>query len=158
MYAIYDKTTSVEDAFAGITSLSDTNPTHASSEIGIIVLPWFQHTHVATNAVGLLLFWLLNPPKLGGLGLRRVEWRSHADNTQSRNFATKLGFEFEGIARWNRVVAPGKVGLDTEVLGKRNGLGEGVARAGRHTAIYSMVWDEWESKRESLKTRMVLRS
>ena len=158
MYAIYDKTDPSFPgvaAFGGIAALSATNSTHAVSEIGIIVLPQFQRSHVATNAVGLLLLWLLDPPRLGGLGLRRVAWQSNADNMKSRNFAARVGFELEGIARWNNVVDPGKVGVAAEALAVRNGVDE--ARPGRHTAIYSIVWDEWESKRPVLVNLMRLR-
>jgi RimJ/RimL family protein N-acetyltransferase len=101
MHAILDKTIdpcSGRDSFAGIITLSATSPTHASTEFGLMVLPRFQRTHVATNAVGRFLLWLLDPPSAEGLGLRRVEWRSHAENGRSHEFAARLGFKFEGVA------------------------------------------------------------
>jgi hypothetical protein len=56
-----------------------------------------------------------------------------------------MGFEFEGIARWERVFPRGKVALPVEALEKRNGTsGE---HPGRHTANFSIVWDEWDEKR-----------
>jgi hypothetical protein len=56
-----------------------------------------------------------------------------------------MGFEFEGVARWQRVFPGGEVALPVEALEKRNGTkGE---LPGRHTAIYSIVWDEWDEKR-----------
>jgi hypothetical protein len=62
-----------------------------------------------------------------------------------------MGFELEGILRWQRVSTPG-VGLPVEVLEKRNGTtGE---PPGRHTAIFSIVWDEWDEKRPKVLALM----
>jgi len=133
-------------------ALSDTNPTNAVTEIGVIIFPAFQRTHVATNAIGLLLLWTLDPPSLGGLGLRRVVWQTHTENVTSRNAALRMGFEFEGIARWQRVFPGGKVALPVEALEKRNGT-KGEA-PGRHTAIFSIVWDEWDDKRPKVLALM----
>ncbi|KAF2669068.1 acyl-CoA N-acyltransferase [Microthyrium microscopicum] len=155
-YAILDKTkdTGTEDTapgYAGVASLSATNPKNATTELGIIVSPDFQRTHVASNAIGLMLLWTLDPPSAGGLGLRRVAWTTHAGNNASRRIATRMGFEFEGIARWERVCAKG-VALPVDALEKRNGT-KGEA-SGRHTAIFSMVWDEWDIKRPLVVARM----
>lgn len=66
-----------------------------------------------------------------------------------------MGFELEGICRWERVLSHGKTGLSVAELEKRNKtIGE---RPGRHTAIYSIVWDEWESKRPVVAKQMGLR-
>lgn len=156
LYAIYDKTKAPEsgseqldiDHYAGVVSLNSTNPVNAVTEIGIIVFPSFQRAHVATNAVGLFLCWTLDPPSGGGLGLRRVEWMTHSENKPSRKLAERMGLELEGIARWNRTVPEGKIGICAEALERRNGT-NGELR-GRHTAIYSMVWDEWEGKRSKV--------
>jgi RimJ/RimL family protein N-acetyltransferase len=160
LYAIFDKTIEPRSGeactgFAEIISLSATNPTHASTEIGMMVIPHFQRTHVATNAVGLLLLWLLDPPSAGGLGLRRVEWRAHAENVRSRDFAARVGFVYEGIARWQRVVSFGKVGTSAEALAIRNQ--STCESPGKHIAVYSIVWDEWEEKRTRLVPLMVSR-
>ena len=150
LYAIFDKVTAGgkenrHSNSAGILSLNTTNPVNAVTEIGVIIFPSFQRTHVATNAIGLMLLWTLNPPSAGGLGLRRVEWRTHAENAASRRAAVRMGFEFEGIARWERVFPRGKVALPVAALEKRNGTnGE---HPGRHTANFSIVWDEWDDKR-----------
>ena len=150
LYAIFDKiSTSEKDNsdhnYAGITSLSATSPVNATTELGIIIFPAFQRTHVARNAIGLLLLWTLDPPSVGGLGLRRVEWKTHTGNDASRRTALRMGFEFEGVARWDRVFPDREVALPVEALEKRNGTkGE---LPGRHTAIYSIVWDEWDEKR-----------
>jgi RimJ/RimL family protein N-acetyltransferase len=157
LYAVFDKIGTSEREFsdrnyAGVASLSATKPVNATTELGILIFPAFQRTHVATNAIGLLLFWTLDPPSIGGLGLRRVEWKTHAENAASRRAALRMGFEFEGIARWQRVFPGGKVALPVEALEKRNGTkGE---PPGRHTAIYSIVWDEWDEKRPTVVTLM----
>jgi RimJ/RimL family protein N-acetyltransferase len=157
LYAIFDKVTAPgkENSYsnyAGIVALSATNPVNAVTEIGVIIFPAFQRTHVATNAIGLLLLWTLDPPSAGGLGLRRVEWKTHAENAGSRRAALRMGFESEGIARWERVFPRGKVALSVEALEKRNGTkGE---LPGRHTAIFSIVWDEWDNKRPKVVALM----
>jgi RimJ/RimL family protein N-acetyltransferase len=147
LYAIMDKikpseVDNIDGNYAGIISLNGTNPVNAVTEIGVVIFPTFQRTHISTNAIGLLLLWTLDPPSAGGLGLRRVEWKTHADNAPSRRAALRMGFEFEGIARWQRVC---ELGLPVEALEKRNGTkGE---LPGRHTASFSIVWDEWDDKR-----------
>lgn len=157
LFAILDKkggTRYIEEKqrYAGVVSLSSTDPVNYSTEIGIIVFPTHQRTHVTTNAIGLILMWTLDPPSIGGLGLRRVQWQTHADNTPSRLTALRMGFEFEGIARWKRVVPASVAGLDVEELDRRNGTAP--SARGRHTAVYSIVWDEWNEKRVELIRQM----
>lgn len=53
-----------------------------------------------------------------------------------------MGFELEGVLRWERVFPGGCVGLGVEGLEKRNGT-EGEV-LGRNTALFSIVWDEWD--------------
>lgn len=157
LYAVFDKATTAGKEntysnYAGVVSLNATNPVNAVTEIGIIIFPEFQRTHVATNAIGLLLLWTLDPPSAGGLGLRRVVWQTHADNAASRRTALRMGFELEGIARWQRVFPGSKVALPVEALEKRNGTKGEVP--GRHTAIFSIVWDEWDDKRPKVVALM----
>jgi len=157
LYAVIDKVPiSGEEKpnakYAGIMALSATNPVNAVTEMGAMIFPAFQRTHVATNAIGLLLLYTLDPPSAGGLGLRRVEWQCHAGNAASRRAALRMGFEFEGIARWQRVFPRGLIALPVEALEKRNGTkGE---LPGRHTAIFSIVWDEWDEKRPKIVAQM----
>lgn len=78
LYAVIDKAPALGEEkpntrYAGIMALSATNPVNAVTEMGVIIFPAFQRTHVATNAIGLLLLYTLDPPSAGGLGLRRVE-------------------------------------------------------------------------------------
>lgn len=126
-------------------ALTTTDPANASTEIGIIIFPAFQRSHVSSNAIGLMLQYTLDPPSAGGLGLRRVEWKCHSENESSRRAALRMGFELEGTLRWERVFPGGAVGLPVDAFEKRNGT-SGEA-PGRHTAIFSIVWDEWDEKR-----------
>lgn len=157
LYAIIDKLSPPEEEkpsgkFAGFLSLNETNPINAVTEMGAVIFPAFQGTHVATNAIGLLLIYLLDPPSAGGLGLRRVEWRCHTANEASRRTALRMGFEFEGISRWHRVFPGSRVSLPVEALENRNGTkGE---QPGRHTANFSIVWDEWDEKRPNVVAKM----
>jgi RimJ/RimL family protein N-acetyltransferase len=161
LYAVIDKLSAsgeetANGRYAGVISLSDTNPVNAVTDMGIIIFPEFQRTHVTTNAIGLLLLYTLDPPSYGGLGLRRVEWKCHASNAASRKVALRVGFEFEGIARWQRVIPRGTVALPVEALEKRNGTkGE---LPGRHTANFSIVWDEWDEKRPKVISQMKRKS
>lgn len=148
LYAIIDKSSAVGE-YAGTIALASTEPVHATTELGIMIFSAFQRTHVTTNAIGLLLQYTLDPPSAGGLGLRRVEWKCHAENAASRRVALRMGFEFEGIARWHRTFATGS---SAEALGKRNGThGE---LPGRHTASFSIVWEEWDVKRPKVLAQM----
>jgi hypothetical protein len=64
----------------------------------------------------------------------------------------RMGFEFEGIARWERVSPRCKAALPVEALEKRNDTkGE---LPGRHTANFSIVWDEWDEKRPKIVAMM----
>ncbi|KAJ5833907.1 hypothetical protein N7474_002218 [Penicillium riverlandense] len=147
LYAVIDKATG--NKYAGVISLSHTNAVNAVTEMGAIVFPEFQRTHVGTNAIGLALLYMLDPPPTGGLGLRRVEWLCHAGNAVSRKTALRMGFEFEGILRWHRAFARGS---PVEALEKRNGTTGEVP--GRHTAVYSIVWDDWDETRPKVVAQM----
>ena len=148
LYAIIDKSSAV-DEYAGTIALASTDFVHATTEIGVMIFSAFQRTHVTTNAIGLLLQYTLDPPSAGGLGLRRVQWKCHAENAASRRVALRMGFEFEGIARWHRTFA---IGNSAEALGKRNGTQQELP--GRHTASFSIVWEEWDVKRPKVLAQM----
>ncbi|KAI9783931.1 MAG: hypothetical protein M1839_002876 [Geoglossum umbratile] len=149
LYAVIDKTcpTSKEDkdgSLAGMLCYSNSSVANLSTEISfVITLPSFQGSHVASNAVGLLLQYALNPPEKYGLGLRRVQWQTSSVNATSIRLAEKMGFRREGLLRWDRVFhggkAKGKAGNDRE--DPRGGNGE---HLGRDTAIFSLCWDDWE--------------
>lgn len=149
LYAITDR---AHDEYAGIVNLSVPEPAHASANLGIIVFPEFQRTHVASNAIGLALLWALDPPSKGGLGLRRVEWSCHSENTASMKTAQRMGFTLEGILRWHQAVPEDRPGHLAEALGRRNCRSD--EQPGRHTAMLSIVWDEWEEKRPKVVEQM----
>ena len=80
------------------------------------------------------------PPFGDGLGMRRVEWQCNAQNSASRRVAERLGFVFEGIQRYQRVLQPGKVAEPVTSNGRMHGqLG------GRNNCTLSIVWDDWET-------------
>jgi RimJ/RimL family protein N-acetyltransferase len=164
IFAVYDKLTSprvsnAEDDtnYAGVMLLAYASAVNQTTEMGIVIFPAFHRTHVTSNAIGLLLCWLLDPPSKGGLGLRRVTWNTNAKNEGSRRAAERMGFDLEGIARWQMVCQGPTVpiGVDVSELERRNGT-SGEA-PGRHTAMYAVVWDEWDGKRESVVKAMALR-
>ena len=131
-------------SLAGVVGLLNAAPHLAAAEVGYItVLPAFQRSHVSTHAIGLLLAYLLDPPGRGGIGLRRVVWQAHADNVRSRYAAERMGFRFEGVNRWCRVLREGKVGEVVE--GERGGVEWGDVRGmvGRHSVVLSVCWDDW---------------
>lgn len=157
LYAVIDKTSSsigdqIEGQYAGVISMSNTSKEHQITDIGSIVFPEFRRTHVAKNALGLLIIYILDPPSAGGLGLRRVGWKCHQDNEASRGIASRMGFEFEGITRWSDVFPRSTTGLPVKALEERNGT-KGEA-PGQHTATYSIVWDEWDQKRPGVVAQM----
>ncbi|TFK97412.1 acyl-CoA N-acyltransferase [Pterulicium gracile] len=142
LFAIHDKATS---AFTGTIGLLNSSAQHLKSEIGyIIIAPSFRGTHVASNAIGLLMQYTLDLPERGGLGLRRLQWQSNERNKASVRVAEKMGFKKEGVVRWDRVVV-GHIerGGDSETVERRNGDPR-AELGGRHSVMLGMCWDEWE--------------
>jgi RimJ/RimL family protein N-acetyltransferase len=148
LFAVIDKTRNHsreddEGAIAGIIAYKNTSIANLSTEVSyVITLPPFQRTHVASNAVGLLLQYALEPTSNGGLGLRRVQWQANSLNVASLRTAEKMGFKMEGILRWDRVFhggkARGKTGNGREPpTGSEDDLG-------RDTVLLSHCWDDWE--------------
>ncbi|EJU01773.1 hypothetical protein DACRYDRAFT_22170 [Dacryopinax primogenitus] len=155
-FAVFDLTrpdkedASLPGAFAGVTGLLAASAAQSQAEIGyVLYLPEFQRTHVGTHATGLLMHYLLDSPSLGGLGLRRAQWKANALNTRSVEAAKRLGFRDEGVSRWHIVLPEGKEGLD------RPDEGDGARGKGRHTAMLSVCWDDWkEGVREKVDALM----
>ncbi|TEB24944.1 acyl-CoA N-acyltransferase [Coprinellus micaceus] len=153
LFAVFDKTrpssgNSDTEVMAGQVALINTSPINLCTEIGaVLVFPPFQRTHVASNAIGLLLKYTLNlpsHPSFPGLGLRRVVWQANYLNTGSVRIARRLGFQMEGILRWDRVLPLGK---GRAVSNGKAGR-EGDPRAGclgRDTALFGLCWDDWEN-------------
>jgi RimJ/RimL family protein N-acetyltransferase len=109
---------------SGWLSLMDIQPKNASIELGSIwFAPVMQRTRAATEAMFL-------PLKLAAddLGYRRLVWKCNALNAPSKRAAERLGFTFEGTHRMHMVVK-----------GHR-----------RDTDWYSIIEDEWPSRRDAL--------
>lgn len=97
-----------------------------------------------------------------GLNFRRVQWQANTLNTASIRAAERMGFVREGTLRWDRVLPPGKLGVNdpgaqalalvSAAVGNGNGNGDG--KPGRHTAILAVCWDEWEERRGVVRERM----
>lgn len=162
-FAIIDKTRtpSPEDPdgeLAGTISFVRTSLTHLCTEIGfIVILPPYQRTHVAKNAVGLALEYALESPGRGGLGLCRVEWRASAENVASSRLAEKMGFERVGVILWHmrfvKGTLRGKIGN-----GRALPPGSDSTDMWRDTVSYSLAWDRWETvARDKVRKAMAQR-
>ena len=79
---------------AGSFSLLELDLERGYSEIGYWVAPWARRRGVATRAVGLLHGWAVE-----GLGLRRLEILTHAENAPSRRIAERCGYTDTGELR-----------------------------------------------------------
>ena len=102
---------------------------------------------MGTHANSVLLNYLLEPESSGCLQLRRVQWFANASNQRSVAAAQRLGFRFEGLLRWHRVLPEGKLGRKVE------GDGKG---PGRDSALLSICWDDWrDSVRDKVQGLMV---
>ncbi|KAK0674666.1 acyl-CoA N-acyltransferase [Cercophora samala] len=133
-----------EGELAGMMSFMDTSPVHLSTEIGcIVIFPEYQRTYVTTNAVGLMLRYALDSPEQGGIGLRRVQWKTSSANAASARTAERLGFRHEGVLRWHMIFKGGdgkhKVG-NGKALPRDSPAGD----YGRDTVILGLCWDDWE--------------
>jgi len=129
-----------------------------------MILPAFQRTHVASNAVGILLHYTLDLPTsssplisvkgpTSALGLRRIVWQAHHLNKGSIRLAERMGFKIESVLRWDRVLPTSKVGNGRDV---REGDPR-KERAGRDTAMLSLCWDDWEGSAKIVVDRAIAR-
>jgi RimJ/RimL family protein N-acetyltransferase len=107
---------------------------------------------VASNAVGLLLGYVLDAPP-NGLGLRRCQWQTHASNEPSRRVAERMGFTFEGVQRFQRVIPSHKKGNGFDLSGLPEATGAKLGQA-RDTAIFAHYCDEWVQKRKDVMRMM----
>lgn len=143
LFAMVDKTRAPSDdvssergtgAVAGIIALLHT-PENLAAEIGFLyTLPAFQRTHVTRTAVALLLRLAFD-----GLRVRRVQWRALAENVASVRAAERMGFQKEGVHRWDRVVLPGVPG---NMPRKEDPRPDSM---GLHVLYLAICWDDWES-------------
>lgn len=121
VWAIRPTTTGIA---SGWLALMDIQPKNAAVEIGNIwFAPPMQRTRAGTEAIAMLL-------KLAAddLGYRRLVWKCNALNEPSKRAAARLGFTYEGRHRAHMVV--------------KNRL--------RDTDWFSIVGDEWPSRRDAL--------
>lgn len=149
IFAIIDKTRhppteGLDGALAGIVGYLNSVPADLSTEIGFIfILPSFQKTGVASTVVGLMLQHALEPEERGGLALRRVQWQTNSLNAASRRLAERMGFQMEGILRWQRIFPAGG---RKRKMGNGRELPEGsdADDLGRDTAMLAICWDDWK--------------
>ncbi|KAJ4480503.1 acyl-CoA N-acyltransferase [Lentinula edodes] len=144
-FTILDKTSPVngEPAIAGLVSYINSSDQDACTEIGfVVILPKFQRTHVTSNMVGLLMHYALDLPEEGGLGLRRLQWVCNTKNAPSLKVAERMGFRFEGVLRWARVLPPSKA-IGYKAAPERKGDPRS-GKGGRDSAYSSCCWDDWE--------------
>ena len=118
----------------------------------VVVFPAFQKTHVAKEMVALALRYLLALPTASppGLGLRRVAWSAHPGNAPSVGLAQRMGFRHEGTHRWVWVLPEELASAGEECTRKDQYEG----RRGRHAAMLSVCWDDWEEAKPGLQARM----
>ncbi|KAF5361417.1 hypothetical protein D9758_006218 [Tetrapyrgos nigripes] len=148
LFVILDKTTLKEDGkspyMAGMIGYMNSKAVDLVTEIAfVIVFPKFQQSHVASNAVGLLMHYALDLPENGGLGLRRVQWAAGTKNSASVRLAERMGFKIEGVLKWARILAPAKT-----IASNGGPERKGDPRAGcpsSDTALLAVYWDNWEN-------------
>ncbi|GAC1348421.1 MAG: GNAT family protein [Acetobacteraceae bacterium] len=108
----------------GWLTLMDIQPRNAAIELGHIWFgPAMQRTRAATEAMVLLLRLAADE-----LGYRRLVWKCNALNAPSRRAAARLGFVEEGTLRAHLIVK----------------------RRVRDTAYFSILAEEWPSRRDAL--------
>jgi len=66
-------------------------------------------------------------------GAIAVEFRTHSENTASRNAIERLGAKFDGVLRNHQILKDGSI---------------------RDTAVYSIVADEWDGVKENLHHKL----
>lgn len=109
---------------SGFLSLMNIEPGNAAIELGGIWFgPELRRTRAATEAMFLLLAHAADD-----LGYRRLVWKCDSLNEPSRRAALRLGFVYEGTLRAHMVVK-GRL---------------------RHTAMFSMLAEEWPGRRAAL--------
>lgn len=117
----------------GVGCLFRADATNRSIEIGHLSLaPALQGTLASTEFFALVFAHVFAPQSTGGLGYRRLEWKTNSHNTASRVAATKFGFQFEGVFRQILIIK--KKCPETGVVTPLN----------RDTAWYSMIKSDYD--------------
>ena len=125
-FAIFDNDSG---KFVGSTRYCSINKADRSLEIGFtFITPEFQRSYINTHAKYCLLKHAFEE-----FGAIRVEFKTHYLNEKSRQAIARLGATFEGILRNQRILSDGSY---------------------RHTAIYSVIGNEWPTVKQNLQTKM----
>lgn len=79
-----------------------------------------------------------------------MQWQANTENEASIRAAKRLGFELEGVARWQRILPARKSGIAVESLLRERESGKEGKGDGRHSAILALCWDDWGAKRDQV--------
>ncbi len=116
-------------ALAGYTRLYGLDFEHRKLETGTWIHPHYWGTGANIESKVILLRFCFEI-----LGMRRVQFKTAPDNVRSRKALEKLGATFEGILRNDRMLHTGN---------------------SRHTAVYSIILEEWPSIETRLNARIL---
>lgn len=104
----------------------------AANRRAMIGYTWYansvRRTPINTECKLLLLSELFE-----SYGAIAVEFRTHSQNTTSRNAIERLGAKFDGILRSHQILKDGSI---------------------RDTAVYSIISDEWQSVKDNLEAKL----
>lgn len=138
-----------EGELAGIIGYVGASKEMRSVEVGaLVILPAYQRSHVATNAVGLMLGHAFEE-----MGVVRAEWTCSAANGASVRLAGRMGFVEVGTVEYHYRYK----------LGRRSGkVGNGKAMPPgcdpddlwRDSKLFSMTWEQWGLARERVEEAM----
>jgi len=125
-FAIFDN---ASNKFVGSSRYCSIKHEDRNIEIGFsFITPEFQRSYINTHAKYCLLKHAFEDLKA-----IRVEFKTHVENTKSRNAIGRLGAQFEGILRNQRILSDGNF---------------------RHTAIFSIIDTEWPKIKAQLTAKM----
>lgn len=112
----------------GTTRYCSIDTVNRALEIGFtFITPQFQRTYVNSHAKFMLLRHAFE-----NLGAVRVQFCTNEKNHKSRSAIARIGAQFEGILRHNRILGNGDI---------------------RNTAIFSITHLEWPTVKTSLATQ-----
>ena len=69
-----------------------------------------------------------------------MQWKANSKNERSVKAAQRLGFQLEGVIRWERPTPANGFAVDNV-----NGLGQPERGLGRHSVLLATCWDTWLS-------------
>lgn len=100
-FAIY-----VDNTFAGLVGLKDTDLINRKTEIGYWLSYQFQHKGIMSKSCLKLMAYTFNT-----LNINRIQLKAGVENLPSRAIAERLGFKFEGIEREGELHSRGYIDL-----------------------------------------------